>query len=109
MNKYIKLSCAAVISFSANTLVAQEVAVPFEETRISYQDVFLGLRNNDLAAQETASSAGDLRTSRQDVFLSTQNDDRDSDEWVLWALTGAVIIAAITPTTTTAIPMLLPP
>jgi hypothetical protein len=69
MNKYIKLSCAAVISISANTLVAQEVAVPFEETRISYQDVFLGLRNNDLAAQETASSAGDLRTSRQDVFL----------------------------------------
>jgi hypothetical protein len=70
MNKYIKLSCAAVISISANTLVAQEVAVPFEETRISYQDVFLGLRNNDLAAQETASSAGDLRVPSRTITLT---------------------------------------
>lgn len=71
MKRSIKLTCAAVISFSANTLVAQEVAVPFEETRISYQDVFLGLQNNDLAADGIASPAEHSGISHQDVFLST--------------------------------------
>jgi len=110
MKKAIQLICAFSIGIWANTLTAEEIASTVEGPRISYQDIFLGMQNNDLIAEEIAAPAEELHISHNDVFLSAQNnDDDDTHEWVLWLVTGAVVLSAIAPVATTAIPIPVPP
>ena len=110
MKKAIQLICAFSIGIWANTLAAEEIASTVEGPRISYQDIFLGMQNNDLIAEEIAAPAEELHISHNDVFVSAQNnDDDDTHEWVLWLVTGAVVLSAIAPVATTAIPIPVPP